>query len=397
MNNISKDNVFKLRLEDIPGNNQESLSIYVSELQNHLGSHCLDEKDKEIYSAYLSALKLYQEISNPDGHFLKQSLEYYNKEYQYLKSEFPGIIIEPQGRIKSPLSADRKIRKKIKEYISDGRDLSNLNNSLRDFAAFRYVIKLPDAATLEDACKICYQIVDAQMNFQKKNGFEFIEVGSTKQEQIKNPHKYNKNPDENIYIPKKRPNSIENYDSYFKDYIMYPKETLYQSGHHCAIPPWDKSSDSTIEYQNRTKQMHEYAEKGGASHKNYKSRDFFNRLNIPTTFGLTRDKNNELTDTVGILPVNTSMEKYYGYSFKTRFGIDYNKFLEIFSKYQQNEIWAGTHKVVFEKNTNIYKCVENREAITTIISYKAREISNMLLHKSTEKTSIDDDGEYGDH
>ena len=120
----------RLNLKDLVGRRQVVVPRYVKQIEERL-NNASDENERRILTAYLTAFKYYEEISNMEGDYVKQTMEYLNKEALYLKERFPYVYIEPQGRIKSPISADTKIREKIKEYIEKGRDLNNITNSLR--------------------------------------------------------------------------------------------------------------------------------------------------------------------------------------------------------------------------------------------------------------------------
>jgi len=88
----------------------------------------------------------------------------------------------------------------------------------------------------------------------------------------------------------------------FKDYISSPKINNYQSIHTAIIGP----NKRPIEIQIRTKPMHEFAERGIASHWKYKSSEKFNSL--------TWKEYDWLKDLVEIIDRNENPEHYFEYT-----------------------------------------------------------------------------------
>ena len=88
----------------------------------------------------------------------------------------------------------------------------------------------------------------------------------------------------------------------FKDYISSPKINNYQSIHTAIIGP----NKRPIEIQIRTMPMHEFAERGVASHWKYKSSEKFNSL--------TWKEYDWLKDLVEIIDKNQNPEHYFEYT-----------------------------------------------------------------------------------
>ena len=88
----------------------------------------------------------------------------------------------------------------------------------------------------------------------------------------------------------------------FKDYISSPKINHYKSLHTAVIGP----NKRPIEIQIRTMEMHEFAERGIASHWNYKSSEKFNSL--------TWKEYDWLADLVEIIDKNENPEHFYEYT-----------------------------------------------------------------------------------
>ena len=88
----------------------------------------------------------------------------------------------------------------------------------------------------------------------------------------------------------------------FKDYISFPKINKYQSIHTSIIGP----NKRPIEIQLRTPQMHEFAQRGIASHWKYKSSEKFNSL--------TWKEYDWLKDLVEIVGKNENPDDFYEYT-----------------------------------------------------------------------------------
>ncbi len=88
----------------------------------------------------------------------------------------------------------------------------------------------------------------------------------------------------------------------FKDYISSPKINKYKSLHTAIIGP----NKRPIEIQLRTMQMHEFAQRGIASHWKYKSNEKFNSL--------TWKEYDWLKDLVEIIERNENPEHYFEYT-----------------------------------------------------------------------------------
>ena len=88
----------------------------------------------------------------------------------------------------------------------------------------------------------------------------------------------------------------------FKDYISTPKINKYQSLHTAIIGP----KEQRVEIQIRTSQMHDFAERGIASHWKYKSSEKFSELSWK--------EYDWLRDLVEIMETGNSPEHYYEFT-----------------------------------------------------------------------------------
>lgn len=374
-NEVSKDipgtsnsNIFELKIEDIQGTNTEVLTIYLYELNKFMHTHDLSRSEKILYSALYTSLQYYKDVSDPTTPFFQQTLDYLNKETLALQRKHPDLSIKTSLRIKSPISAYNKIIDKIQEYIQKGRDLNNLNTSLRDFIGVRRIVDIKDVlfeSPVESTNK-CFDFAASQLCYQDKSNFKLIPVGDEKLAKMKKPHQYNLDPnEEHVYIPPQRPKVLEYFDKFIKDYISYPKESLYQTLQYCTYLPFSKKYP--IEYQVRSQYMHNYAENGGADHRKYKKgfenkdsdktveNEFdvndkrFRRANLPIEY-IFDSKLKKMRQ----YSLDESMKSHLGYSFTDRFGITENEFYKNFSKEEQDNILALTHSFTFDETTGKY-------------------------------------------
>ena len=377
----SKDNIFNLKLTDISGeNSQEILDKYISNLENFLNTTELDSSSKSIYSAYLNGLKYYQYVSNPNGDFFHKTLDLVNAQYNELAKKFPGL--QSEGRIKSVLSADEKIKDKICEYIQDGRDFSHLNYSLRDFVAFRFITpdsKFPNFKFLN--IQKCYKILKDHVSISEQQGFRAIPIRQERLNKIKEPHEFDKDPKtEGIYIPKhKSPFFSKRFTTFVKDYIRYPKKSLYQSLHYSVNVPLsvDKVFPVAIEYQFRTQEMHEHSEHGIFSHdKTYKPNKLFHVLNVPTFIKL------DSTGKFKVQSFEKNLQTKYG-KFEDFYQIPYRAFRKL-SPEDQQHILEGTHGAVFNEDT--YKWEVNEINCLPGLTFRKYQINHTDIQKKFKET-----------
>lgn len=232
---------------------------------------------------YIRLLKNYLNIynSNKDS---KQTIALFNELtnylFEYAQNNYPNYVINivPKGRIKSPLSANTKIKEKINDCMKKGKDLNLLE--IKDFIAFRIVVEVRDIdgkLVSEDiSVNVCYDIVSQAVEFmQNCENSELLKITS-KVEKSQAIH-----PD--IYVPDSRPESIEKNNEFIKDYIMNPKPNTNYQSIHLQFKKSNTTNQENIfgEIQFRTFEMNEHAEHGVASHTTYKSREQITYLALP--------------------------------------------------------------------------------------------------------------------
>lgn len=297
------------------------ISAYLNYLNKVSNSENCSGKNKDLLLVYIKRLNEYKKISDVSSDEFTEFIHYISEEYNFLKQKFPYLNIEFEGRIKSPLSTDSKIKKDLADSVKLGENLDSI--TLKDILAYRYVVSFPDnfQSTEIDNIRACYDVLKAQIEFNLSKNHTMLEA---KHPPKADSYTISKLAMENkIYVPNQ--SLAGEYSKYVKDYIVNPKPNLYQALHiRYAI------SGIPFETQIKTKQMHEYAEHGGASHSNYKPQKNFNIYRVPQEF-----KFNTANSQIDILSMDDSIKKYYGYSFKDIYGISYNEFLEKYSFAEQ--------------------------------------------------------------
>lgn len=412
------------------------------QIKNYLKSSKVDQIHRVIYSAIYNALIYYQNISNlsisgesANKTFLEKTINHINNDYNYLAEKYniqnldeinenrvkngePPInqVIQVVCRVKSPVSAMDKIKSKVEEYLKTGRDLSRLNESLRDFIGIRFIITAPPeikAQGKKAESDFCYQVfsdllshngIYRQVNHQppEAEDFDFIPVNTDhdpeKLQKIKN-RAINKNflfdpEEEGVYIPTERPKYIDEIDEFIKDYRMYPKPVLYQRMHICAHPFYadsipkvtlptyilsPKSNVPALEYQVCTDDEEWWAEFGKSPHTKYKDRTF-HRLAIPLIISLDNNKNK-----IRLNRLDECIKEFYGYTFEDMFGIDYQEFLYTFDTKQRNEILGGLKTVEFNKRTKEYDLKDNSKYFIIYDTEATNFVKNLLKSATKEE------------
>ena len=322
-----------LNITSFYGVKNEVINNYIQYLSNLIKKGNLDEIQKKIISEYISKLSYFKIISNTKNPEFNNFIEYINKEYLYLKEKFPHLGIEFQGRIKSLVSTDSKIKKDLKQALINGEELSDI--SLKDILAYRYILHIPENLKLDknSTAEICYDFLKAQIDFNIKNGNTLLKakhINSENMDSIKN-----KISEYHIEIP--TIDFDDKYSDFVKNYIKNPKDSLYQALHVRYL-----ISEIPFETQIKTKEMHDFAEYGAASHKYYKPRSSFNIHKVPQELGFIKTDSGYKID---ILPMDESIKLYYGYSFEDRFGISYNDFNENYTSKEQKLLLKGKAKI----------------------------------------------------
>ena len=315
-----------LNITSFYGVKDQVIENYITYLNNLIYNNSLDEIQKSLILEYISKLKYFQKISDTSNPEFSKFIDFINKEYLFLKEKFPYLEIEFQGRIKSLISTDSKIKKDLKQALLSGEDLKDI--TLKDILAYRYIINIPENLKLDEnaSAQICYDFATAQIEFNLQNGNSLIEAkhfnSIVDEEKLK---KYS------LKLPEI--NFENKYSKYIKDYIKYPKDSLYQALHVRYF-----LNNIPFETQIKTQQMHEFAEYGAASHKYYKPRSSFNIHKVPQELGFIKKDDGYKID---FLPTDESIKLYYGYSFEDKFGITFQSFTKSFSPKEQNLILKG--------------------------------------------------------
>lgn len=187
-----------------------------------------------------------------DRKFLKDLRKFFNETYDLLEKKHPDLHFSIEGRRKSLISVERKIR--LYSSLDKSLDL------IRDLFAFRIILFGDESVNLIAHCyKVMEEIIDyaASKGFTPCDRLPLIGVNDTVTHN-------------NNYF------SSFKYKQFVKDYICFPKQNGYQSMHLVLVDTQGRH----LEIQIRTLDMHMLAEAGNAEHQNYKK----NKYNIDFSF-----------------------------------------------------------------------------------------------------------------
>lgn len=294
---------------------QDVIPKLIKNLKLTFGNLPKDSIQYKAIKTYIRLLKNYLAISNTSSTLTSETISIFNMISEYLmnysKEKYPqyDIHISPNGRIKSPISANTKIKEKISKYMKDKKDLDTLE--IRDFIAFRFIVEvrdffgnlIPEPISVD----ICYDIINEAIKFMNDN--DLIRVLPISDSSKPEPNNQVSN---NIYHPLVRPDYIKENDMFIKDFIYSPKpNTEYQSVHlqfEISLP--DCQGNTLGELQFRTFLMNEHAEHGPASHTSYKSREKASYLAVPQLLVPIKPYSQQ----VAFLEPDEAFEKFLGFS-----------------------------------------------------------------------------------
>lgn len=190
-----------------------------------------------------------------DIEYMSELREHFKELFCLISKMYSNLKFILDGRIKSVVSMDRKIVKKL----NDNESL----DKIRDTVAFRTLIfgNLPEYELIDN----CYNIMNDIIHHNIRNGYLPCDPG-----EMNGTMKKKSAIREKLLIPKE--SKIDARFRYcVKDYIMNPKENGYQSLH-CSF--YKPRGGQSFEVQVRTLTMHDLAESGDASHSDYKKKNY---------------------------------------------------------------------------------------------------------------------------
>lgn len=373
-----------LNLRHYAGHPSDAIKLLKRNIEKHLRSPHVFQKDMEVYSAVYNALDYYKSILYSSASdfstgptFLNHSLINMKKDYDFLAEKYnsPDITVPPvitmNGRIKSPISAIEKIKDKIEEYLRNGTDLRYLNESLRDFMGVRIIVNPPQE--IKDLGR------DAELDFLQDVVEDLLKFHGIENANVEDPYKFipvnTKNNPHKLEIMRSDGNNdrLPQYlVPYVKNYVDHPKKSGYQSYHICATPEYSSDvrrptlppyiipplkTEYSFEYQIRTTDMNEAAEHGVSCHDQYKELGSYHRLSIPFYIELNKENNKFKS-----LNLEESCRKHFGHVPFLRIydcnglylkNISLADFRDTFTSYEREDIIAGKKRIYYHPNRGL--------------------------------------------
>ena len=284
--------------------------------------------------------RLYDIYTDKHGPYVPRFLEHLKSECNAIAKAFPELSFCTTARIKSKQSFMKKVYQKLEEGKTP---------EISDIFANKYIIqsvKFPDGKyALNETLRInyCYKLA------------LFL-------------NEYNSRASKNLVSR--------------KDYIKTPKD-LYQSLHlQYADPtiPEDESVQSLdlpsnlkelrFETQIKTSQMRYEEKDGKTSHeKIYKPRTILDLSLIPTYIEPVYEPNQNTPSSFKVACFESSFEKYYGFTFESLFGIDFDEF---------SILPSDIKNILLEKHANL-KPFNAQRALNSFFKLTDFQASNLLL------------------
>lgn len=297
--------------------------------------------------------KLYDIYTDKNGPYVSRFLQHLKDECAAISEAFPELSFCTTARIKSKESFMKKVRQKLNEGKTP---------EISDIFANKYIIqsiRFPDGKyTLNENLRInyCYKLALFLNEYNSQNSRTLV----SRKDYIKTPK-----------------------DLYQSLHIQYADLNIPENDKVQSLDLPEKFKEMRFETQIKTAQMRYEEKDGKTSHeKIYKPRTTLNLRLIPTYIEPIYEPNKNTPSSFKVADFESSFEKYYGFSFETLFGFDYDEFSILPYNIQEKliESHGNLKQFAAERALALFYKLTNLQATNHLLS----ETQSLASNDSTE-------------